>query len=76
METTRFSRREILRAGMVAPAVLSVPALLAACGGGHGDSAKNVSTGGSHLDHTDASGHSDHADASQHSDHADKAQDI
>lgn len=66
-----FSRREILRAGMAAPAILSLPALLAACGSDHSDSAQRTSA--NHQDHTDTSGHSDHSDTGQHTDHADKA---
>jgi hypothetical protein len=51
----QFSRREILRAGIALPAVLSLPIVAAACGGG-----STVSAG--HGDHTDTGAHSDHAD--------------
>src|SRR5438270_9198 len=53
----QFSRREILRAGMAVPAVLAVPALAAACGGGSSTAA--------------AAGHGDHSDSGNHADHAD-----
>jgi hypothetical protein len=56
----QFSRRELLRAGMAAPVVLSLPMVAAACGGG-----SNTAAG--HGDHTDSGSHSDHAD---HSDSA------
>ncbi|HEX4540157.1 MAG TPA: hypothetical protein VH112_07915 [Acidimicrobiales bacterium] len=51
----QFSRRELLRAGIALPAVLSLPVMAAACGGG-----SSVAAG--HGDHTDSGGHSDHAD--------------
>ena len=67
----QFSRREILRAGMAVPAVLSIPALAAACGGG------GSNTAAGHGDHSDSGNHGDHADHSDasHNDnsHSDSA---
>jgi hypothetical protein len=51
----QFSRRELLRAGIAVPVVLSLSAVAEACGGGS-------SAAAGHADHTDSGNHADHAD--------------
>jgi hypothetical protein len=58
----QFSRRELLRAGIAVPVVVSLSAVAEACGGGSSKAA-------GHADHTDSGSHTDHQDAS-HNDNA------